>query len=139
MNKKLRTFTFIFADWLAAVLAWALFFVYRKTVIEHLPFDPRSFSSDPKLFYGLLFIPLGWVAIYALIGSYTNVYRKSRLKELGQTLYLSVIGVLIIFFSLLLDDKVISYRSYYHTFFTLLALHFLITATFQSYSFKIIS
>ena len=56
-------------------------------------------------------------------------FRKSRLKELGQTLYISVIGVLIIFFSLLLDDTVISYKSYYHTFFTLLTLHFVLTAT----------
>lgn len=131
MNKKLKTFTFIFADWLAALLAWALFFLYRKTIIEKMSFHKSIFLQDPKFFYGILFIPLAWLLVYAMIGSYSNVYRKSRLKELGQTLYLSIIGVLIIFFSLLLDDVVISYKTYYHTFFTLLTLHFLITALFR--------
>ncbi len=108
MNKKLKTFKFIFADWFAALLAWASFFVYRKLIIEHLPFNQDIFLKDPKFFYGIVFIPLGWLAIYGMVGTYANVYRKSRLRELGQTLYLSVIGVLIIFFSLLLDDVVVA-------------------------------
>src|SRR4030095_11399636 len=37
------------------------------------------------------------------------------------------IGVLFIFFTLLLDDTVLSYKTYYSTFFALLGLHFFIT------------
>ncbi len=131
MNKRTQTLLFIFADWLSAVLAWGLFYVYRKLIIESQKFGYDVFALDKKFYLGILLIPVCWVFIYAITGAYTNVYRKSRLKELGQTLYLSVIGVLIIFFSLLLDDTVISYKSYYHTFFTLLTLHFTITATFR--------
>lgn len=131
MNKRLQTFKFIFADWLSAALAWGLFFLYRKLVIEGQVYSPEIFISDKKFYYGMIIIPIAWVITYALIGSYQNVYRKSRLKELGQTLFLSILGVLIIFFFLLLDDAVISYKSYYHTFFTLFTLHFLITALFR--------
>ena len=81
--------------------------------------------------WGILIIPLCWVAMYSLMGSYQNIYRRSRLRELGQTLYISVIGVLIIFFLFLLDDTIISYKTYYHTFFTLLTLHFSYTALFR--------
>lgn len=131
MNKRTQTLLFILADWLSAVLAWGIFYVYRKLIIESQKFGYDVFTLDKKFYLGILLIPVCWVFIYAITGAYTNVYRKSRLKELGQTLYLSVIGVLIIFFSLLLDDTVISYKSYYHTFFTLLTLHFTITATFR--------
>jgi exopolysaccharide biosynthesis polyprenyl glycosylphosphotransferase len=131
MNKRLQTLRFIFADWLAALLAWGLFYVYRKVVIESQVFGYDVMMIDKKFFWGILLLPFLWIATYALTGAYQNVYRKSRLRELGQTLYISVIGVLLIFFFLLLDDTVISYRSYYHTFFTLLTLHFLFTALFR--------
>lgn len=131
MNKRLQTFQFIFADWLSAGLAWGLFFLYRKTIIEGQQYSQEIFLKDQKFYYGILILPVAWVVTYALIGSYQNIYRKSRLKELGQTLFLSILGVLIIFFFLLLDDVVISYKSYYHTFFTLFTLHFLITALFR--------
>ncbi len=119
------------ADWLASFLAWGMFFIYRKQFIEFHEFNFRMIFDDKKLFWGIIIIPICWVAAYALVGTYQNVYRKSRLKELGQTLYISIVGVLIIFFLLLLDDAVVSYKTYYHTFFTLLTLHFLITSFFR--------
>jgi exopolysaccharide biosynthesis polyprenyl glycosylphosphotransferase len=128
MNKRLETFRFIFADWFAAAIAWAVFFIYRKIFIEHQQFQFANIISDKKFFWGIIVIPISWIAAYGLTGTYENVFRRSRLRELGQTIYISIVGVLIIFFSLLLDDAVISYRTYYHTFFTLLGLHFIITA-----------
>jgi exopolysaccharide biosynthesis polyprenyl glycosylphosphotransferase len=128
MNKRLHIFQFILADWLAATFAWGLFFIYRKIYIENQHFFPELILKDKKFIWGIIIIPLCWIATYALIGAYQNIYRRSRLHELGQTLYLSIIGVLIIFFLLLLDDAIISYKTYYHTFFTLLGLHFVLTA-----------
>jgi exopolysaccharide biosynthesis polyprenyl glycosylphosphotransferase len=66
-----------------------------------------------------------------MIGTYKNVLRRSRLREIGETLYVSIIGVLLIFFVLLLDDTIINYISYYETLFTLFSLHFFITATLR--------
>lgn len=131
MSKRIQTFKFIFADWLAAVLAWGIFFAHRKEIIEGQKVPYSELWNDHQFSRGIMLIPLFWLGVYALIGAYQNVLRKSRLKELGQTLYISVIGVLLIFFSLLLDDAVISYKTYYQTFFTLLTLHFLLTASFR--------
>lgn len=131
MNKRIHTLKFILADWFAATLAWGIFFVYRKDYIETTPIAFSEILDDRKFTHGIILIPIFWLAFYALIGTYQNVLRKSRLKELGQTLYISVIGVLIIFFTLLLDDAVITYRSYYQTIFTLLLLHFILTASIR--------
>jgi len=131
MNKRLTTIQFIVGDWLAAFLAWGLFYVYRKMVIETQKFGHDIIIFDHKFITGILLIPVFWVVFYSLTGTYFNVYRKSRLKEFGQTIYVSIIGVLIIFFSLLLDDTVISYKTYYHTFFTLLTLHLIFTAVIR--------
>lgn len=131
MNKRIQTLKYIFADWFAASLAWGLFYVYRKMVIESFKYGHEVLKFDNKFYLGVLIIPFFWILVYALIGAYKNIYRKSRLRELGQTLYISIVGVLIIFFALLLDDTIISYKTYYHTFFTLLSMHFLFTATFR--------
>ena len=132
MNKRLDILKFIFADWLAAAIAWGLFFVFRKIYIEaYQDFYLGLILKDEKFYWGILTIPLCWLLAYALTGAYQNIYRKSRLKELGQTLYISVAGVLIIFFTILLDDKVVSYKTYYHSIIALLSLHFFFTALFR--------
>jgi exopolysaccharide biosynthesis polyprenyl glycosylphosphotransferase len=76
-------------------------------------------------------IPFIWVLFYAFLGFYSNIYRKARIKVLGQTLYASFIGVLVIFFLLLLDDIIISYKTYYETFLVLFSLHAGITSLFR--------
>ena len=132
MNKRLQTIKYILADWFAATAAWGLFFAYRKLVIETVKYGNNiHFSINKEFYLGMIFIPVFWLILYALTGSYKDVYRRSRLKELGQTLYLSLIGVIVIFFVLLLDDTVINYKTYYHTFFTLFILHFTLTETLR--------
>ncbi len=128
MNKRLQTIKYIVADWFAAAAAWGLFYAYRKLVIETVKYGSYvHFTIDEKFVLGIIFVPIFWLILYALTGSYKDIYRRSRLKELGQTIYLSLIGVLVIFFTLLLNDTVINYKTYYHTFFTLLSLHFTFT------------
>ena len=132
MNKRLQASKYILADIFSAALAWAAFYSYRKFFIEtSIQVNNLSIFQDRKLIYGLIFIPIFWFFIYLIIGTYKDIYRKSRLKELGQTLYMSFLGVLVIFFALILDDTIISYKSYYRSFFTLLSLHFGITAFFR--------
>lgn len=130
MNKKLQVLKYVFADFSTAAAAWSLFYIFRKTYIEPVKFRhavPLNFDS--KFYWGLLIIPLFWLICYYLTGTYRNIYRKSRLKEAGQTMLISIIGVIIIFFTLLLDDEVPSYRTYYQSVLALFTLHFLLTAT----------
>lgn len=132
MNKTLQTLKYIAADIIAAVLAWGCFYFYRKIFIEAIKYgNDIPLKVDENFYYGILLIPIFWILVYTLTGTYFNIYRKSRLKELGQTLYISILGVLIIFFALLLDDDIASYKTYYQSFFTLLTLHFFLTASFR--------
>ncbi len=132
MNKKWQVLKYVLLDYFSAFSAWAFFYIYRKTVPEQQKFGieiPLEF--DTNFYVGLVFIPLLWLGLYAISGTYKNIYRKSRLKELGQTLFISLIGILIIFFFFILDDTVANYKNYYQSFIFLFSLHFFLTFLFR--------
>lgn len=132
MNRKLQVIRYLAFDLLAAAMSWTVFFIYRKAVIEPQRFGmdiPIEFSN--RYFLGLLIIPVFWVLFYYITGFYDHIYRRSRLLELGQTFITSLTGVVILFFVLILDDFIHSYRNYYQLFFTLFGLHFLFTYLFR--------
>lgn len=125
MNQRLQTIKYFVLDILSAAIAWTLFYTYRKEVLEPSKFGyDIDVVYDDNFFYALLVIPAFWVTLYAMAGNYKDVYRRHRLMELGQTLLLSAIGVTVIFFTLILDDEIPNYKSYYDSFLTLFVIHF---------------
>ena len=132
MNRKLQVAKYVFLDWLAAIIAWSLFYLFRKYME-----DPDFYGNmarvldDQKFWLGIIILPVFWLILYTMIGAYRRVYRKSRLRELGQTLIITLIGVTIIFFILILDDLIQTYKSYYQSFIALFILHFFFTYTFR--------
>src|SRR6476646_3954426 len=132
MNKKLQVLKYIAADIFSAVTAWTLFYCFRKLYIESEKFGTSvPVIFDNHFYRGLLIISFFWLLLYTLTGTYRNIYRKSRLREVGQTLLITIIGVIILFFILLLDDQIQSYKNYYQSVLTLFLLHFGLTATFR--------
>lgn len=130
MNKfRKHTILFILVDALTAMFTWVLFFFYRKTFIEPDKFGyDIPIELDQNFYMGMLYIPIYWLALYFLTGVYKDVWRKSRIKEIANTLTITILGVTVLFFALLLDDEVRSYEAYYKTFFVLLMLHFGLTS-----------
>jgi exopolysaccharide biosynthesis polyprenyl glycosylphosphotransferase len=129
MNKRLQTFKYILFDFIMAVAAWGLFFFYRKkefyyTRQEYLD----SVFNDPKFYYSIILIPVFWIILYTIIGSYRNIFRRSRMKEMGQIFIASFIGVTIIFFAFILDDVITTYKDYYKYYLFLFVAHFFLTA-----------
>jgi exopolysaccharide biosynthesis polyprenyl glycosylphosphotransferase len=132
LNKKLHTARYIIADLLSAAIVWSLFFYLRKEAETPTFKDTLEIVlDDDKFYYGIVLIPLFWLFLYAMSGAYHLVYRKARMRELGQTLLITLIGVIILFFTLILDDTITTYRSYYKSFTTLFLLHFSFTFTFR--------
>ncbi len=132
MNKKVQTTKFVIADLLSAAIAWSVFFFMRKSAETQAMHDTMQIVlNDSKFYIGIVAIPTFWLSLYAITGAYHNVYRKARMSELGQTLLITVIGVVVIFFALILDDVIQTYKNYYHLFLNLFLLHFLITVTFR--------
>ncbi len=132
MNRHLQVTKYAFFDWLSALLAWMLFYLYRKLnenpqILNHL----NEIYDDRKFWFGIIFIPLFWLFLYVMAGAYRRIYRKARLKELGQTIISVLTGVIILFFILILDDQVHGYSDYYESFIVLFILQFVLTYTFR--------
>jgi exopolysaccharide biosynthesis polyprenyl glycosylphosphotransferase len=128
LNIKSHTLKFIVSDLLSAAAGWLLFFEYRKIVVESEKFGYQiPIELDTNFWLALLLIPIYWLALYTITGQYRNVYRKARLQEFIRTFNTSLFGVLFLFFALLLDDTVSSYKAYYKTLIALFSLHFFLT------------
>lgn len=129
MNKTTQVIKYLLSDTVSAAAAWICFYTYRKKNIESIKFGiDVDVTYDQKFILSLLAITAFWLFLYVITGTYRNIYRKSRLKEIGQTFRITFLGVIVIFFTLLLDDTIIDYRSYYLSTLTLFVAHFGFTA-----------
>lgn len=128
IDRRIQVAKYVTADLLGSALAWTLFYLYRKVYLEPIKFGyDVPLTLDANFYKGLVVIPLFWFGLYTIVGGYRDILRRYRIKELGQTLLISLIGVVVIFFVLLLDDEVAGYQYYYRSFLALFLLHFGIT------------
>ncbi|MFI5136043.1 MAG: nucleoside-diphosphate sugar epimerase/dehydratase, partial [Chitinophagales bacterium] len=117
--------SYVITDYVTAVCAWATFFTLRKVFIDHETLNEfPHFLDDSRFIQGLLVIPFGWLLIYYLTGTYTNIYLKSRVNEISHTFFVVLVGVIILFFTVLIDDRIRSYRDYYQAISILLVVYF---------------
>lgn len=128
MNRKTQRLKYILSDFFAAALSWTIFYLFRKLYIESnisgykLPLD-----LGVKFYISLLVIPCFWLLLHYMSGYYNYPFRKSRLQELGTTFLVTVIGVVILFFTLLLDDTIYNFTNYYLSLLVLFSLQFFLT------------
>ncbi len=127
-NLRSQRLLYILFDFLAASVAWILFYIFRKLQIE-----PQVFGVDIPIDIGSHFwagaigLPFAWITFYYFTGFYSNIFRRSRFDDFTRTLTTSLLGVLMIFFLLILDDTILDYTNYYSLFFTLFLLHLTLT------------
>ena len=120
MPKKYYIYTYQAADFLAAGIAWLVFFYLRKKVLNE-----GGINDDEtyKLIYSTISISFFWVFLYYFFGSYHKIYTKSRIKEIFNLVLVSSLGTIVVFLFVLLDDKgVTAPYLYYET----LSLYFVI-------------
>lgn len=124
MNKNKQTLSLFISDFISVIIIWTLFFAFRDIYIEQ-----SNVVFDISYVKGLLFVSVFWIMLYIIQGTYLNVLRHYRLKIIVSTLFASLIGSLIIFLVLLLDDiqNLLSYKQYYQMLLMLFSLHFCIT------------
>ncbi len=126
MNRTAKAFLYFALDVIASFGVWMLFFLMRRYVFEA---DTFSYSDQKALMQlrNAGIIAMYWVALYGIGGLYSDPYRKSRLREMLQVLQATGVGVLILFFTIFLDDPkpiTTSWRFY----FTYLVLQFSVVA-----------
>jgi len=128
MNKKLQRIKYIAVDIITAEFIWIGFFLYRQYSID--PNQSNNFYenfTDKTFWYGFVLYPLFWYLIYIMAGMYRRVYKKTRLVEVKETAGTSIIGMLILFFFLILEDPIFASTNQTKLFFIFLFSQFLLT------------
>ncbi|MBN1183903.1 MAG: sugar transferase [Bacteroidales bacterium] len=128
MKKGSIRYVHIISDFLTASCAWALFYLFRKFYLESAYFGYKiDILLDTKFFLGVLILPVFWIIIYHSGGHYKMLCRKTYAKVIGQTFLVTLFGVVIIFFAVILDDVMASYKKYYLSFLVIFILHYILT------------
>ncbi len=132
ISKVKQTAKYVAADWFSALLTWILFYFFRK-FHEDPDFRSRigTVFDDANFWIAIAGIPVCWVGLYMLTGFYNNVFKRSRLKELRNTFFTVLCGSVVLFFATILNDTIISYKTYYLSFTVLFCLQFFITFSFR--------
>lgn len=128
MTKQRRVGIIVYgiADFLTALVAWASFYLYRKVYIENYNFH-ESIFEDANFVSGIFLIPIGWVMLYAIFDTYTDIYRMSRLQTILTTFVHTTIGAIFLFFVLIQDDIVPNNAMRNKSLLVLFLLHYSIT------------
>ena len=125
MKKRLHTGIYALGDYIAAIIAWIIFFWLRRY------FDWQGFHFNLNFLAGLILYPIGWLIFYHLFETYKSIYYKSRVLELLSTLFSTFLGSVILFFVFLLYKKHEYLTSFYSEFFIFFGLQFFITYCFR--------
>jgi exopolysaccharide biosynthesis polyprenyl glycosylphosphotransferase len=132
MQRKLHTVSilwYILSDYTMALLSSIIFHFSRRILLSETIFNDHSLVLTQRFWLGTITIPLGWLALYTLMGSYRNLYQKSRLNESTNTFIYSIVGCTTVFFTIVINDPVKDYHYFYQTYFVFLFSHFLLTLT----------
>ncbi len=124
-NGYLHISWYVISDYVLSLIAWILFSLHRENLLgQHLLLT----FNEAFILYSSLIIPLGWNILYLLTGSYSmSLYKKSRLNEITHTSIITLLGSIIIFFLLIINDDISNYTYFYNVFATLFFLQLLFT------------
>ena len=124
MNKN--NFVLIIIDAVSFAISWFIFFYLRRIYI-----DKSEFIISYKLIIGTFVITVFWITLFYLFNKYHNIFKSSKIKYFLEHLKVSFIGCLILFFFILLDDKISNYKNYYISFSMLFMSQFITSYLFR--------
>ena len=118
MNQTKKLFLIIL-DLLSCGFSWYVFYTFRKLFIEN-----SDLIYTTNFYFGLVLVPFFWIGLFSLQGTYIDVKRLYRIKILKKSFIGILIGAMVLFFILLIDDTIPDYRAYYTSFSGLFLIHF---------------
>jgi exopolysaccharide biosynthesis polyprenyl glycosylphosphotransferase len=128
MNRNRLLLAYLASDWISAALSWTVLFVYRKVMFEGEALDQwADCFADIRYQLGLVGIPLFWLLLHGVAGMFWKPVKRHRILEIGQVTWTTMVGTLVLFFGLLLDDAIVSYQQYYASLSVLLVGHWSMT------------
>lgn len=99
MNKKIERTLLLLIDFFTINAAWLCFYIFRMNTGW---FDA---IMTPDLWVPMLIIYLFWLLLYIFVGLYRSWFAVSRFDELFSIFKSTFIGVMILFFTIYLDDQ----------------------------------
>jgi len=123
-DKQISVGWYIVTDYVMAAVAWLLFYIIRSSMANDSGSYPISYRA---WLYILVIVPAGWLMLYAVAGTYTSLYKKSRLAELALTFLCTFIGSFVLMFVFVLNDPHTLSSYYFITSIILIAVHFILT------------
>ncbi|MDR2232803.1 MAG: sugar transferase [Tannerella sp.] len=129
MNSARQTAKYVITDFLVAAVVWMSLNIIRyHEVAQYEGFHSLgSYLLFNQVLKGEILIPLFWLILYYFSGYYNRPFRKSRLDELFNTFITVTIGVVFVFFVVVLDDLPDSFQIYYTVFFAYFVMQFFAT------------
>ena len=129
MKRNKQVVKYILSDFLSAAVVWFLFnrLRYEEVAVYEGAASFADYLAYAQVMKGQLFVPFFWMVLHYFSGYYNKPLGKSRLGELFTTFVTVVIGVVFIFFVVVLNDLPRSFHVYYELFFALLGLQFFLT------------
>lgn len=106
---KRQQIKYILSDFVMLEIGWFVFNVVRYISLPGLSeLSFASFYRDPAVHWGQLIVPLAMVGLYTLSGTYnrSGTLYRSRLEEMFNTVVVSFVGMLGIFFAVLINDDI---------------------------------
>lgn len=125
MNDRRRILRYLAGDYLGAVIAWLCFSIFRFYVT-------RDTIDFPDLGHFLFFrkslmmtfgVPILWLIISFLCGYYSEPRRKNHLNDFLRTLVITLLGSMILFFTVVINDYPSHYTLFYSVFGGLFLFH----------------
>src|SRR5258708_30001363 len=130
-SKRINTISilwYICCDYVAAMLSANIFHFSRRFLLSEPIFIRNHLILTQRFWLGAATLPIAWLILFTIAGSYQNLYQKSRLNELTNTFITCLIGCTIIFFAIVFNDPVKDYHYFYKTYFIYLFSQFLLTS-----------
>ena len=129
--KRIHSTWYLLGDYIAAIMAWIVLYFTRRYLLHESLFVENEVYLNNRFWYGITFVPLTWIFLYALVGAYHSLYNKSRLNEFMITLLCCIIGCTIIFFTIVINDPQKDYTYYYKALSAYVFAHWVCTWTIR--------
>lgn len=99
---------YVISDFLMTNVAWFLFNVIRYHTLADTSFAEslHAFLTMEVVMWGQVLFPLLMLTIFYLSGYYNNVFMKSRMEELLNTITTTLTGTILIYFIAIIDDPI---------------------------------
>ncbi|MDR0536755.1 MAG: sugar transferase [Tannerellaceae bacterium] len=131
MNARRQAAKYVVADFLASSIAWLIFNILRYYHGDiYVGFVTLGEFLTNTIVRNVHFaVPFFWIILHYFSGYYNKPVGKSRLEEFATSVASSFAGVTVLFFAVMLNDRLKSFFVYYQLYFFLLSVQFTLTYT----------